>query len=84
MKSIIEASPKPDYHLSVAFDNGEQFLIDYKPFIKNGVSAALADEHFFKQLRLEEGFIYWPNGYDICPEALYEYAVQHGNRLIAA
>ena len=84
MRSIVEALSKPDHHLSVVFDNGEQFVIDYKPFIKNGVSAALADEQFFERFCLEDGFIYWPNGYDICPEALYEYALQHGNRLIAA
>ena len=47
------------------------------PFIKTGVSSALKDKHFFNLVKVEDGYITWPNGYDFCPEFLYEYANTH-------
>jgi hypothetical protein len=35
----------------------------------------LADEGFFRQLRVEAGTIAWPNGADIAPERLHELLV---------
>ena len=81
MKSIVSAQPVENYFLQVKFDNGVSYKIDMNPFIKNGVSSALKEKHFFNNVVVEDGFITWPNGYDFCPEFLYEYAVKHGKSI---
>ena len=74
MINIIEAKALDNHILYIKFDNGNSFNVDIKPFIKKGVSSSLSDNHFFHQVKVEEGYITWPNGYDFCPEFLYEYA----------
>lgn len=82
MKNILKAIPKNDFLLEVFFDDGFNKIIDIKPFIKNGVSAALRDELLFRQVAVVEGFITWPNGFDFFPEALYEYATKDKVELV--
>lgn len=77
MKNIVEAKPLNNNILHVRFDDGESFDVDIKPFIKSGVSNALKDRQFFDAVKVEDGYITWPNGYDFCPEFLYEYAKTH-------
>jgi hypothetical protein len=74
MRSIVSTRPLARYRLDVLFDDGFHKVVDLAPFIGDGISAALKDEAFFQQVKVEDGFISWPNGFDICPEALYEYA----------
>ena len=71
--SIIEAAPQEDHILKVVFNDGLIKLIDIKPFIKNGVSSALLDISFFKNVKVQDGFICWENGFDFCPNFLYNY-----------
>ncbi len=77
MKNIVAAQPLDNNILHVSFDDGVSFDVDIKPFIKSGVSNALKDKQFFSQVKVEDGYITWPNGYDFCPEFLYEYAEIH-------
>jgi len=77
MKSITEALPLENNILHIRFDDGAIFDIDISPFIKTGVSNALKDRQFFNSVKVEDGYITWPNGYDFCPEFLYEYAQKH-------
>ena len=74
MKNIIEARPLDNTVLHIIFDDGASFDVDIKPFIKSGDSQALKDRQFFNAVKVEDGYIAWPNGYDFCPEFLYEYA----------
>ena len=78
MKNILEARPLDNSILHVIFDNGAAFDVDIKPFIKSGISSALKDMQYFKTVKVEDGYITWPNGYDFCPEFLYEYAKTPG------
>lgn len=55
------------------FSNGAEKSIDFTPFIKEDeLSRLLADPKYFAQVRLYENGrgIYWPNGYDFCPDFL--------------
>jgi PhoPQ-activated pathogenicity-related protein len=79
MKNIVAVQPLENNYLQVKFDYGTSFKVDIKPFIKSGVSSALNDKQFFNAVRVEDGFIAWPNGYDFCPEFLYEYAIKQAN-----
>jgi PhoPQ-activated pathogenicity-related protein len=77
MQNIIEARPVENKVLHVKFEDGQAFDIDMKPFIKTGVSKALENNDFFNLVKVEDGYITWPNGYDFCPEFLHEYAREH-------
>jgi len=77
MKNIIETLPLDNNILHLIFVDGVSFDVDIKPFIKSGVSHALTDKQFFNAVKVEDGYITWPNGYDFCPEFLYEYAQTH-------
>lgn len=72
LPSIIRISYLEAYTIKVTFDNNLEKLIDYAPFIKNGVSGALRDSSYFRQGKIEDGYLVWPNGYDCCPQLLFE------------
>ena len=58
------------------FADGEEGEVDLSRYLKYGpVFGPLADEGFFRQLRVEGGTIAWPNGADIAPERLHELLV---------
>jgi len=61
-----------DYVLELHFDDGVIKNIDMKKFIGNGVSSMLSEIDFFKQVKVENGFLIWPNNYDLCPNSLYQ------------
>lgn len=73
MRKVISVIPLPDYKLHLVFDNGVQKVVDIQPFIRGGVSEALKAREFFDHVAIESGGgIFWPNGYDFCPNFLYE------------
>jgi hypothetical protein len=60
----------------LSFADGQEGEVDLSRYLGFGpVFAPLADEEFFRQLRVEAGTIAWPNGADIAPEHLYELLV---------
>ena len=73
MNNVISVKPLPDFMLHLHFDDGTEKTIDVKPFIGKGISVALQDETFFKKVAIESGGgIFWPNGYDFCPNFLHD------------
>jgi hypothetical protein len=73
MDKVISVKPLENNLLEVEFADGFRKVIDIKPFIGNGISSALEDEAYFRQVTLEDGGgITWPNGYDFCPNFLRE------------
>jgi hypothetical protein len=71
MDRVISVIPLKNYLLEIEFADGFRKVIDIRPFIKKGISAALVDESYFRQVALEDGGgIAWPNGYDFCPNFL--------------
>jgi hypothetical protein len=71
--AIIAAVPHDNYLLTVTFDDAVTKTIDIRPFIRNGVSAKLKEEGYFKEVTVTNGYISWDNGFDFCPEFLYHY-----------
>ncbi len=72
MNRIIEVSPLPDYRLRLRFDNGTEGVADVSGLIGRGVFASLADGNLFQQVRIgSSGELLWPNGLDLCADALY-------------
>ena len=73
MRKVISINHKANQVLSITFDDGLQKVIDFAPFSGKGVSAALRDEEFFRQVQIDSGGgIYWPNGFDFCPNHLHD------------
>ena len=71
MDKVISVKPLENYSLEIEFADGFRKTIDIRPFIGNGISAALKDEPYFRRVSLEDGGgIRWPNGYDFCPNFL--------------
>lgn len=73
MHKVISVSPLADYKLKLVFEDDTEKIVDIRPYIHKGISVALKDESTFRQVEIESGGgIVWPNGYDFCPNFLYE------------
>ena len=73
MHKVISVRPLPSFLLELMFEDGLRKVVDMHPFIGEGLSATLQDEDYFRQVAIESGGgIYWPNGYDFCPNFLHD------------
>jgi hypothetical protein len=63
--------PLEDYLLKLIFTNGEERRFDMKPYLNEGVFAALRDNNLFKAVKSTHGTIEWPGEIDMCPDTLY-------------
>lgn len=73
MHRVVDVKPLSGYLLHIVFSDGVEKTIAVKPYLGKGISRPLLDESFFQQVSVESGGgIYWPNGFDFCPEFLYE------------
>ena len=71
MERVISVKPLENYMLEIEFEDGLRKIIDMRPLIDEGISAALKDKAYFGSVKLEDGGgIAWPNGYDFCPNFL--------------
>jgi hypothetical protein len=77
VKRILKTEP---YKLTIEFKNGEIKVIDLEDKIKaksttpNSKYKVLLDYNYFKTVKVQEEWetIYWDNGLDFCPDALYK------------
>ena len=73
MHKVVSVKVLINYLIDISFSDGFSKIVDLRPFIGEGISKALKDESFFQQVQIESGGgIFWPNGYDFCPEFLYD------------
>lgn len=74
MICIVNLKLLGDKLIHLAFDDGKEKIIDFSPFIgEDALSNLLVDTNYFQKVNLYENGrgIYWPNGYDFCPDFLY-------------
>ena len=71
----VAVTPLEDHVLLVVFSNDERRLFDVKPYITGSWYGKLADEGFFKTVRIAGGTVEWADGQDIAPHELYELSV---------
>lgn len=69
--SVKEVIPRPDYTLSVVFENGERGVLDIKPLLDFGVFQRIKDYEAFRQVRVSFDTIEWNCGVDLDPEFVY-------------
>jgi len=81
MHRILEIKIVGNHQIQLKFEDGLIRIIDFRPFIKNGLSKDLSDIGFFNQVEIESGGgLSWPNGFDFCPNFLHDYIreeIQH-------
>jgi len=68
---VISVIPTNDYKLNLTFSNGESGIYDCSPLLNFGVFQELQDHNYFKQVKVCDGTVVWPNEQDICPDTLY-------------
>ena len=56
--------------LELQFSDGYQGRLDLQPALWGSVFGPLSNPDYFRQLRLEDDTIRWPNGADFCPDVL--------------
>lgn len=62
----------------VRFKDGVQGVVRFEPSYFTGVSEALKDTEFFKQVFIEGGAVTWPGGIDLASEAMHDEIERHG------
>ena len=68
---VKEAQATDDYKLVLVFTNDERGVYDCSELLEFGVFKELRDKHYFKQAKVVDGTVTWPDDQDICPDTLY-------------
>lgn len=68
---VVRAEYRGGHRIHLAFNDGREKTIDFRPWLSGPVFEPLRDEDYFRQFFLEAGTVGWPNGADIAPETLY-------------
>lgn len=73
--SVIRVTPRQDFTLAIAFDTGEEGVLDMKPYLGFGVFREIADYENFCRVRVSFDTIGWDCGADLAPEFVYSKCV---------
>ncbi|MCR4317722.1 MAG: DUF2442 domain-containing protein [Planctomycetes bacterium] len=68
---VRKAKAIENFKVEIEFSNGEFRVYDCSAILEFGVFKRLKDENYFRQLRVLDGTICWPEGQDICLDTLY-------------
>lgn len=73
MAHIVKVQVLQGFTLRITFDDGFVRTIDLRSMLTGPVFAPLRDRRRFRAVRINRdyGCIEWPNGADLCPDALY-------------
>ena len=68
---IREAKPLESHRVQLTLTDGRVIERDLGPMLKGPVFSEIrSDQERFRQMRVEEGTLVWPNGADLCPDVL--------------
>jgi hypothetical protein len=75
---LIAAKYLNEFRLELTFADGLKSIVDLRSQIMShgGIWLPLHDPAYFRQFRIDPELqtIVWPNGVDICPDLLYQWA----------
>ena len=77
LPSVVRAIYSGGYRIRLAFNDGRERTVDFRPFLDGPVFEPLHDLAYFRKFFVDGGTVAWPNGADIAPETLYEAAEAH-------
>jgi Protein of unknown function (DUF2442) len=69
--AVVQVSPLSNYHLRLAFANGEVKLFDMTPYLGLGIFKELTEKGMFETVKISFDTVVWANEADIDPETLY-------------
>jgi len=73
MNEVIKIKPIENYQIWLRFADGEEKVVNLKPFLGKGFTKDLLDTANFNKAFIEPGGgIAWENGFDFCPNFLKE------------
>ncbi|MEM8893757.1 MAG: DUF2442 domain-containing protein [Bacteroidota bacterium] len=73
MHQVKQLEVREGYELHLLFEDGRSKTINIEPFIGKGFTDELLSLEEFKKAFIEPGGgVAWPNGFDLCPNFLYE------------
>ena len=73
MHKVTNVTPLDGYRLLVEYADGVKGEVDLTDRLFGPVFEPLKDREMFAQVQIDEfGAVYWPNGADVAPDALYE------------
>ncbi len=71
--------PLPEFRLLCVYNTGEEVEFNMEPLITHAIASPdgftekLANELIFNQVFLDSyGAPVWPNGFDLCPDTIYQ------------
>jgi len=70
--SVTKVSPLEDFTLYIEFSNGENGILDIKPFLHFGVFNRLKKPGEFERVKVSFDTVEWDCGVDLDPEFIYE------------
>jgi len=68
---VTNVKPEKNYTLHLWFNNGEEGVLDIKPYLDKGIFRELQDMSMFNSVRPFIGTIQWANEADLCPDTVY-------------
>jgi hypothetical protein len=68
---VKNVKPEQNYTLHLWFNNGEEGILDIKPYLDKGIFRELQDMSMFNSVRPFIGTIQWKNEADLCPDTVY-------------
>ncbi len=76
MIKITELQVLEHHRILLQFSDGVKKEIDFSPYIgTDALTKPLQNDEYFAQVKIYENGrgIFWPNGYDVCPDYLRYY-----------
>jgi Protein of unknown function (DUF2442) len=72
LNKIVDVKVLAPHVLRVTYRDGFSAVHDFARFKseRDNVAAPLADPDYFARVFLDYGALTWPNGFDMCPDAL--------------
>jgi hypothetical protein len=72
MHTITEVEAQDDYRVALSFADGTRGVVDLSELAGRGVFKGWQDYANFRKVAIgETGELVWPEGVDLCPDALY-------------
>lgn len=67
---VKSVKPLEGWKLHLTFENGEERMLDMKPYMR-GIFTRLEEPEYFKRVKVVKGSIAWPHGQDLAYDMLY-------------